>query len=208
LLWCGNAELHFWDVQRGREVHTLQLKSSARPTGDEGREAMKWFSYSEVGGHRLNEDAFRVQAHPLDENCSLCFVADGQGGRAGGGPAAVLACQVGLEMAIASRPERLLLPITWSDILRRADSAVTAEATAGFTTIVGLCAYEGWVVGVSSGDSAALLVSGEKSLELTARQQKNPPVGSGGAVAVPFAAGLIEPWRILAMTDGVWKYVG
>jgi hypothetical protein len=85
---------------------------------------------------------------------------------------------------------------------------VAADPGAGFTTLVGLCVYRGRVVGASCGDSAALLVSGGKARELTAGQQKNPPVGSGTAVAVPFAAAVAEPWRVLAMSDGVWKYAG
>jgi hypothetical protein len=92
--------------------------------------------------------------------------------------------------------------------LRQADTAVAAAPGAGFTTLVGLCIYRGNVVGASSGDSAALVVSGGRATELTAGQQKNPPVGCGAAVAVPFAATVTEPWRVLAMSDGVWKYVG
>lgn len=165
-------------------------------------------SFSEVGGHRLNEDAFRVQAHPLDPDCWLCFVADGQGGQAGGGPAARLACQTALAAAVGCRPVGLAQPSTWTDILRQADAAVAADADAGFTTLVGLCVYSDYVVGASTGDSAALLISGGKHNELTAGQHKNPPVGSESAVAVPFAAALREPWRVLVMSDGVWKYVG
>ena len=44
--------------------------------------------------------------------------------------------------------------------------------------------------------------------ELTRLQFKDPPVGSGEATFMPFEAELVRPWRILAMTDGVWKYVG
>jgi serine/threonine protein phosphatase PrpC len=165
-------------------------------------------SCSEVGGHRLNEDAFRVQTHPLAPDCWLCLVADGQGGQAGGGPAAWRACEAALSAALRCRPERLLNPSTWSDILRQADAAVAADPVAGFTTLVGLCVYRSCVVGGSSGDSAALLVSGGQAKELTAAQHKNPPVGCGAAVAVPFAARIVEPWRVLVMSDGVWKYVG
>jgi serine/threonine protein phosphatase PrpC len=75
-------------------------------------------SFSEVGGHRLNEDAFRVQAHPLAPDCWVCLVADGQGGQPGGGPAAQFACQVALEAALTCRPEGLIEPSTWSGILR------------------------------------------------------------------------------------------
>jgi hypothetical protein len=45
-------------------------------------------------------------------------------------------------------------------------------------------------------------------VDLTARQHKNPPVGSREATFVPFAAQLVRPWAVLAMTDGVWKYAG
>jgi serine/threonine protein phosphatase PrpC len=165
-------------------------------------------SFSEVGGHRRNEDAFVVQAHPLASDCWLCLVADGQGGQPGGGPAAQLACQVGLDAARACRPEELLLAPIWSGILRRADAAVAADRDAGFTTLVGLCVYGDQVVGASSGDSAAFLVSGGEARELTAGQHKNPPVGSGAAAVVPFASRLTEPRRVLVMSDGVWKYVG
>src|SRR5438094_669762 len=136
---------------------------------------------SEVGGHPLNEDAFCVQAHPFAHDCWLCFVADGQGGQAGGGPAAELACRTALAVALVCRPERLIEPSTWPGILRQADAAVAADPAAGFTTLVGLCVYRGRVVGASSGDSAALLSSGDDARELTAGQQKNPPVGSGAA---------------------------
>jgi serine/threonine protein phosphatase PrpC len=166
------------------------------------------FSFSEVGGHRANEDAFAVQQHPLDSGLWLCFVADGQGGQPGGGPAAQLACRSALAAAAACRPERLGDERVWSGILRQADRAVTDDPAAGFTTLVGLALIRERVAGTSSGDSAALLVCGERGVELTARQRKNPPVGSGVAEAVPFAAVLSAPWKLLAMSDGVWKYVG
>ena len=43
---------------------------------------------------------------------------------------------------------------------------------------------------------------------LSQGQHKNPPLGSGGASTVAFAAALKKPWTLLAMTDGVWKYAG
>jgi hypothetical protein len=47
-----------------------------------------------------------------------------------------------------------------------------------------------------------------QSVILTAQQCKNPPVGSGGGRFVGFFAKLTPPWRVLAMSDGVWKYAG
>jgi PPM family protein phosphatase len=41
---------------------------------------------------------------------------------------------------------------------------------------------------------------------LTSRQFKNPPVGASDADFVPFELELVPPWRVLVMSDGVWKY--
>ena len=65
------------------------------------------------------------------------------------------------------------------------------------------------VVGASCGDSAVLAISGDGTVtELTRLQSKNPPVGSGEATFILFEAELTRPWKILAMTDGVWKFAG
>jgi hypothetical protein len=53
-----------------------------------------------------------------------------------------------------------------------------------------------------------LLNPGQPAHILTGHQVKNPPVGSRGAVFVEFAAPLAPPWKVLVMTDGVWKYAG
>ncbi len=164
-------------------------------------------SFSEAGGHPVNEDAFAVREHPMGADCWLCLLADGQGGRAGGARAARLACDTALALALEHAPERLADGETWADFLGQADAAVCADAAAGLTTLVGLCVVPGRVAGASCGDSAALLVGG-RSRQLTAAQAKNPPVGSGGATFVPFAARPEGPWAVLVMSDGVWKYAG
>jgi PPM family protein phosphatase len=165
-------------------------------------------SFTEAGAHQLNEDVFVVQQHPLDPSRWLCFVADGQGGQAGGGAASELACQTALAAAADCSPPSLDQPSTWSGILETADKAVNSDPTAGLTTLVGFCISREWVVGASVGDSAVLLLCRENPIDLTSRQHKNPPVGSGATVAVAFSAPLSAPWLVLAMTDGVWKYVG
>src|SRR6185369_1355332 len=91
--------------------------------------------------------------------------------------------------------------------LAHADAAVAADREAGFTTLVGLCVGADHVAGASCGDSAAVAVCGASAPRvLTSRQWKNPPVGSGEATFVPFEMELAEPWRLLVMSDGVWKY--
>jgi serine/threonine protein phosphatase PrpC len=170
---------------------------------------MDVFSHSEAGGHIENQDAFDVRPHPLDANCYLCLVADGQGGRSGGAAAAQLACSVAIAKACAEHPQHLLQANVWQRILEAADRAVDDDKAAGFTTLVGFCIADGQLCGASSGDSAAILLgSKQPGVILTADQQKNPPVGSGGAAFVSFGMKLIRPWKVLAMTDGVWKSVG
>jgi hypothetical protein len=166
-------------------------------------------SHSEPGGHADNQDAFAVQAHPLDPGCLLCAVADGQGGRVGGGPAARLACRACVEAAGRRPPGALFHPCAWAALGRAADEAVVGDTEAGLTTLVALAVRGDELAGASSGDSAAVLVSGGRPpVVLTARQWKDPPVGSGAAVFRAFEGRLAAPWAVLALTDGVWKYAG
>jgi hypothetical protein len=166
-------------------------------------------SYSEVGGHRVNEDAFAVQAHPSDGDCWLCCLADGQGGQAGGGPAAQVACRTAMTAASQLPVDQLASATMWPDLLRLADEAVAMDRKAGYTTLVGFSVVNGQLRGASSGDSAVLaVVKAQQVHELTANQVKNPPVGSGAAVFTPFGLRLQHPWMVLAMSDGVWKYAG
>lgn len=159
------------------------------------------FTFSEAGGHPVNEDAFAVQQLPGDPEGWLVCVADGQGGRAGGARASRRACDT-VVLHIGSG-------IDWPDILSQADRAVAADPEAGFTTLIGFAVWGDTLVGASCGDSAILAVSASGEVtELTRLQFKNPPVGSGEAAFIPFEAELVRPWRVLAMSDGVWKYVG
>lgn len=157
---------------------------------------IRTYSFTAAGGHEVNEDAFSLQP------CAGGYVvalADGQGGRAGGEIAAQLACRVAAE--------RFANVARMADAVTAADAAVAADREAGFTTLVALCAKGDRVFGASCGDSAAVAVCGNAAPRvLTSRQFKNPPVGSGEAAFVPFDMELAEPWRIVVMSDGVWKY--
>lgn len=159
---------------------------------------IRTYSFSAVGGHAVNEDAFALQQLPGAAGW-LVALADGQGGRAGGKRAAQLACEVAALYFAESRD--------WTASLTAADAAVSADREAGFTTLVGLCVTADSVEGASCGDSAAVAVcAGEAPRVLTSRQFKNPPVGSGEADFIPFELELARPWKLLVMSDGVWKY--
>jgi serine/threonine protein phosphatase PrpC len=167
------------------------------------------FTHTEPGGHPTNEDAFDVRRHPEADGCWVGALADGQGGQAGGAEAARLACRVVIEAALARPTAALARPDTWEEILRGADGAVLADTTAGYTTLIGFAVVGGRIVGASSGDSALWIAGADdRVVELTDRQSRNPPIGSGGAAPTPFVAELPGSWIVLATSDGVWKYAG
>ncbi len=159
---------------------------------------IRTYSVTEAGGHVVNEDAFLLRPVAGEADGWLVALADGQGGRAGGARAAQLACQIAAAHAGS-----------WEERLSAADAAVASAAEAGFTTLVGLHVSDNRVLGASCGDSAALAVWG-RGLQriLTAHQFKNPPVGSGEAAIIPFELDWVPPWRLLVMSDGVWKCAG
>lgn len=154
------------------------------------------YAFTAAGGHEVNEDAFALQPCP---GGWLVALADGQGGRSGGARAAQMACAVAIAEFLAGA--------NWDDALIAADNAVAADRSAGFTTLVALHVEADRVSGASCGDSAAVAVCGESAPRvLTSRQFKNPPVGSGEADFVPFQMKLSPPWKVLVMSDGVWKF--
>ena len=168
------------------------------------------FSHTEAGGHAHNEDAFGVRPHPADPDCLLCALADGQGGHAGGARAAQVACRTCIEKASACQPSLLAMrPNTWETIVSQADAAVANDQDSGFTTLIAFCIQKDSICGASNGDSAVFARTGNgPGVILTARQYKDPPIGFGGARPVGFAAKLAQPWAVLALSDGVWKYAG
>jgi hypothetical protein len=164
-------------------------------------------TFSEAGGHATNEDAFALRELPDGIGGWIVCLADGQGGQARAAEAAQLACRTAAETAI--RRGSGFDADVWKQILTTADRAVAFDDNAGFATLLGFSIRWNHVVGASCGDSAVLAVCSSREMtELTRLQFKNPPVGSGEAVFIPFEAQLVRPWKVLAMTDGVWKYAG
>ncbi len=168
---------------------------------------IKVFTVSEVGGHIANEDAFIVEQHPADPTCWICSLADGQGGRSGGGRAATIAVEAVAAFA-KKQPSNLLVDGSiWNSFLAEADRIVAKDTIAGFTTLNGFCVSNERIVGSSNGDSAVALFNEKgECVELTRNQRKNPPIGSGFAATINFTAHLPDRWKVLAMSDGVWKY--
>ena len=165
-------------------------------------------TYSEPGENAINEDYLVTQIHVIDKNYLICALADGQGGTAGGAQAAKTACEAVINMAQEKRPKDLLEMETWFDIFYEADKSVTSDKVAGLTTLVAFCLNSSQISGASTGDSELYLIDTKGTKNLTSAQIKNPPLGTSGSLAIPFSARLSVPWKVLTMTDGVWKYGG
>ncbi|HEU5098462.1 MAG TPA: PP2C family serine/threonine-protein phosphatase [Roseiflexaceae bacterium] len=165
--------------------------------------------YSERGGaHADNEDAVESRRHDRDGALWLCCLADGQGGQPGGARAAQIAVQSAITAALAVSPRALLKPKICEGIVRAADNAVYADPEAGFATLVVLTIRDRRVCGASCGDSAAVLLQDGERVVLTQEQLANPPIGSRAARPRSFYLDLEPPWRICALSDGIWKYAG
>lgn len=164
-------------------------------------------SESAIAG-RENQDFISAKCHPQDAGIWICVLADGAGGQAGGALAAKIAVE-SCEKAILNLNLRdLWEKSAWRAILESADVAVEAENEAGITTLIACAICETQICGASVGDSAVIAFSDSQINELSERQRKNPPVGSGGAWPTPFGFSLRKGWQIVLMSDGVWRYLG
>jgi serine/threonine protein phosphatase PrpC len=54
----------------------------------------------------------------------------------------------------------------------------------------------------------AMLIMPDHKISLTENQQKNPPIGFGAAALKTFSYPLTDPFVLLIVSDGVWKYLG
>lgn len=169
---------------------------------------MQHFIHTEPGDGHGNEDAVLVRRHPHAAEVLVCALADGQGGQSGGRSAAHVGVADSVGAAGAVPAGELFDAASWYAIVGSADAAVDEADDAGFTTLVALCVDGKRVQGASCGDSAAVLLQGGQAAWLTEDQRKNPPIGSGEAIPVAFHADLNGLWKLLLISDGVWRYVG
>lgn len=169
---------------------------------------MKITSFSEAKTEGANEDALKYAMHPLDKSLHVVMLADGQGGRTGGAEAARTAVTSALNLAIAGSVPQMHSERFWRQLLLDVDKAVFGDPDAGFTTFVGAAVSDKLIVGVSSGDSQALLIHRDQSSSmLTAKQKKNPPVGSGMCHPISFSMPFPADSQLVLMSDGVYKFV-
>jgi hypothetical protein len=167
------------------------------------------FHFSEAADPPRNEDRLDFRPLPDGQEGYVCALADGQGGQAGGARAASLACEICVAETLKLPVLKLFVPGAWEEILHKADIAVSKDRGAGLTTLLAFGLAPNFVCGASCGDSALVVFQANAEYEILTRQQrKNPPIGSGGAVITTFTKKLLQPWTVLALSDGVWKYAG
>jgi serine/threonine protein phosphatase PrpC len=131
----------------------------------------------------------------------FAVVADGVGGRAGGGAAADVVVQAVRELAEQN-------PVKWDHThwMAGLDRRMAESGTVGETTAVVARLSPLAVVGVAVGDSVAWWVTADDWGELTAAAKPKPWMGFGAAVPVPFSRSLQHVGTLLLATDGLMKY--
>ena len=141
--------------------------------------ALQFDSFSGKGAyHSENEDYLLRNGYAKGGLRYLCFLADGQGGRPDGGVASRVACESAMACSQTYPWEEFSMASTWDDIFAAADAAVS-EKCEGATTLIGIALDDNATSGASCGDSKVYLLdqASQQLLELTDRQQKNPPIG-------------------------------
>ncbi len=134
----------------------------------------------------------------------LVALADGQGGREGGALAARVAVPSALDWLEKTSEE--LDSHALRTAIAVADETVEAHEDTGFSTLILLVCEQDHIIGASVGDSMALHITATNSIELTERQRKNPPLGSGAALGTSFAVQPQVGEQILVMSDGVFRF--
>ena len=164
---------------------------------------MRLLSHSRAS-HTGRENQDHIETRRAN-NKRLLALADGQGGREGGALAARLALQSALDYleSIPNPDAHTLLTA-----ISVADEAVETREDAGYSTLILLVCQQNQIVGASVGDSMTLQITANRSIELSERQRKNPPLGSGAAVGAQFAVQAQMGDQILLMSDGVFRFVG
>jgi PPM family protein phosphatase len=132
----------------------------------------------------------------------IVCVADGAGGMSGGARAAEMVIRRVEE--VASEGSFHAAASAWATFLESLDAAIERDLTAGETTAIVLAVTADGIVGASSGDSRAYLLSPAGFVELTAGQRRRPLLGSGRAIACSFRAATVG--TLVVATDGLFDY--
>jgi serine/threonine protein phosphatase PrpC len=130
-------------------------------------------------------------------------VADG-GGRTRGGEAASGSLVAIVGGAVSDRTFRLENAQSWVDLFRSTDAALAANSAHETTGVVVVLGARG-LVGISTGDSEAWVVTSTGVDNLTVGQHTSHRLGSSYATATTFERSFLTGVLVVA-TDGLFKY--
>lgn len=143
----------------------------------------------------------RVDILRLDSGVVM-VLADGVGGRPGGGEAATLLVENVVNYFVNADYDTSDLALT--RLLAEMDQALADDENAGETTAVVAVVTDDGITGASVGDSDAYLILPGVEYKLTHGRRK-PYLGYGAAYPEPFSAEL-QDGTLLIASDGLWKY--
>lgn len=169
---------------------------------------IQFCKHSEKGGdHKENEDFVSYRKHPSFSNRYIAVIADGQGGRVDGDLASKHCCESTIEFLAATSWEKLASEEeVWDQLIKATDQTVRQNCE-GFTTMIAFAICPDFLAGSSVGDSKLYFNTNSVTTELTSKQRKNPAIGAGCNSGTLFQ--IPEPkGKLIAATDGVWKYCG
>jgi len=149
-----------------------------------------------------------------DTEAHVFIVADGVGGRPGGGAAAARAVHLTREAVVAGAGwERFRNSLrsadNWRELFQFVDEQVAEEDGAGETTLLGAFVTPTQIWGASVGDGEAWWIGPSVVVNLTEHQRRKPFLGEGASVPTPFAFLLPTDetgGTLLLATDGLFKY--
>jgi serine/threonine protein phosphatase PrpC len=157
-----------------------------------------------VDSYRRDASEDRAEILSLDDGSVVLVVADGVGGRPGGGLAATRAAEVIREFAPTANGADF-----WQRLLAHADTVLSDDPEVGETTcVISQVAANGRrIAGAVVGDSEAWLITRERRLILTEESRRKPYLGYGMAHPVPFSASVpASGATLLLASDGLFKY--
>jgi serine/threonine protein phosphatase PrpC len=162
---------------------------------------MHWQTKSATASYRINsEDRAAVVESPFGV---VLLIADGVGGRSGGGAAADFFVDHATRWvgSFTQAPSAHRLHAFLSDV----DLEMSRTADMGETTALMVLASEHGIQGAVTGDSVAWWISDSRYVDLSRNAGQKPWLGSGMASIHSFARGA-EHGTLLLATDGLSKY--
>jgi PPM family protein phosphatase len=173
-----------------------------RPTGCCGIPMTSPYQYVHVSASNRERSEDAAEVFECGDSLVLAL-ADGAGGIHGGATAS-RALVAAVRSAVKDPASSITDARYWAELLRMTDAAL-AKHSGGETTGIVVVLSKGKLVGVSTGDSEAWVISSKGVDDLTVSQNTHQRLGSGSAVPTTFERGPLADVLLIA-SDGLFRY--